>query len=283
MIIHLLSDTHLEFGPLEDPFSERAAQADLRLLAGDIGVGSQGLAWALRRFDTPTAYVFGNHEHYGNRPMPMAAEQARALCSGTHVSPLERNELIVVPGARVLGATLWTGFDLFGNPKRDRESMEHAALRMSDYRQVCLGYRHGHDAAGRPLPIPQAALLEGETEHSNRVGLTPEETVRIHRETLAWLDAKLSEPFEGKTIVLSHHAPHPKSLTYGEPGSLMDGAYASDLSLLMRRHRIDLWAHGHTHIPCDYMVGSTRVVSNPRGYCPDALVEGFDHNFTVEI
>ena len=27
-----------------------------------------------------------------------------------------------------------------------------------------------------------------------------------------------------------------------------------------------LWLHGHTHAPRDYVVGTTRVVCNPRGY-----------------
>ena len=26
------------------------------------------------------------------------------------------------------------------------------------------------------------------------------------------------------------------------------------------------WIHGHTHIPCQYDLGDTRVVCNPRGY-----------------
>jgi predicted phosphodiesterase len=27
-----------------------------------------------------------------------------------------------------------------------------------------------------------------------------------------------------------------------------------------------LIVHGHTHDPCDYMIGETRVICNPRGY-----------------
>ena len=34
----------------------------------------------------------------------------------------------------------------------------------------------------------------------------------------------------------------------------------------MDRPQIKLWTHGHTHHEFDYMVGSTRVVCNPRGY-----------------
>jgi hypothetical protein len=83
--------------------------------------------------------------------------------------------------------------------------------------------------------------------------------------------------------VLSHHAPSALSLIYQEPGPLLDGAYASNLEWLMHRYKIDLWVHGHTHVPCDYMVGATRVVSNPRGYHPNALVDGFDPGLIIEI
>jgi hypothetical protein len=34
----------------------------------------------------------------------------------------------------------------------------------------------------------------------------------------------------------------------------------------MDHPEIVLWTHGHMHDPFDYMIGSTRVVCNPRGY-----------------
>ena len=47
----------------------------------------------------------------------------------------------------------------------------------------------------------------------------------------------------------------------------MNGAYSSDLSeFILANPQIKLWTHGHTHDVFDYMIGSTRVVCNPRGY-----------------
>jgi len=55
----------------------------------------------------------------------------------------------------------------------------------------------------------------------------------------------------------------------------MNGGYASDLSNFILDHpQIKLWTHGHMHQCFDYMIGSTRVVCNPRGYEghePDSL------------
>jgi hypothetical protein len=48
---------------------------------------------------------------------------------------------------------------------------------------------------------------------------------------------------------------------------MVNGAYSSDLSeFILDRPQIKVWTHGHTHDKYDYMVGSTRVICNPRGY-----------------
>ena len=48
---------------------------------------------------------------------------------------------------------------------------------------------------------------------------------------------------------------------------LVNGAYSSSLDGFILDHpQIKLWTHGHTHDVFDYMIGSTRVVCNPRGY-----------------
>ncbi len=48
---------------------------------------------------------------------------------------------------------------------------------------------------------------------------------------------------------------------------LMNGAYHSSLEeVILDNENIVLWTHGHTHHHFDYMVGTTRVFCNPRGY-----------------
>jgi hypothetical protein len=47
----------------------------------------------------------------------------------------------------------------------------------------------------------------------------------------------------------------------------MNGGYRSDLDEFIMDHpEIVLWTHGHMHDPFDYVIGTTRVVCNPRGY-----------------
>ena len=73
---------------------------------------------------------------------------------------------------------------------------------------------------------------------------------------------------DSKVVVVGHHAPSKLSTKPAyERDVLMNGAYSSDLSEFILDHpRIKLWTHGHTHNDFDYMIGSTRIVCNPRGY-----------------
>lgn len=63
----------------------------------------------------------------------------------------------------------------------------------------------------------------------------------------------------------------------------MNGGYASDLSeFILDNPKIKLWTHGHMHQNHDYLIGTTRVVCNPKGYHDENKNE-FDPNFTVEL
>ena len=74
--------------------------------------------------------------------------------------------------------------------------------------------------------------------------------------------------FDQKFVVVGHHAPsktstHPRY----KKEVMMNGGYSSSLDAFIMDHpQIKLWTHGHTHEDFDYMVGSTRIVCNPRGY-----------------
>lgn len=84
-----------------------------------------------------------------------------------------------------------------------------------------------------------------------------------------------------RTVVVTHHAPSAKSLTYQQALGRLDAAYASDLECLIPL--ADLWIHGHTDAPADYRVGTGRVVSNPRGYVGHGAVADFDSSYSVEV
>ncbi len=109
-------------------------------------------------------------------------------------------------------------------------------------------------------PIQQAEF------HKRPARFTPQDTVQDHKKMLEYISVT-SEPL-GKYVVVGHHAPskastHPRYQTE----VIVNGAYSSRLDqFILDNPQIKLWTHGHTHEDFDYMIGTTRVVCNPRGY-----------------
>ena len=244
--LQVLSDLHLELmAPGE--FIPPRTTADIVILAGDIHKGIRGFAWARKQFPhQEVVYVAGNHEYYGeiwSSLLPRLRRKAKEL--GIHFLENDRVDLC---GVRILGATLWTDFDLFGVALRAK-AMAAAARYMNDYASITVRRLRADDA------IPG---------QERNVPLTPEHTLRWHGKTRQWLTAALAEPFAGPTVVVTHHLPHEKSIHPRYVGEIENTAFGSDLSALMGP--ATLWIHGHTHDGATYEVTGTRVICNPRGY-----------------
>lgn len=253
MRLHVLSDLHLSVSPFEAP----ATDADLIVLAGDIARPEQAMAWA-RALGEPALYVPGNHEFYGSSP-GATLDQMRALSAGSAVRVLS-DEAVVIGGVRFLGAILWTDFALYGSGAAVREAQAQGAALLRDFSRIRL------DAPAEGMFQPRHAL-------------------RLHERSRAWLREQLAEPFDGPTVVITHHAPSPRSVHPRFAGSPVNPCFASDLEYLMDGARVPLWIHGHTHDSFDYSVNGTRVRCNPRGYCPGSVRENtaFDPACVIEV
>lgn len=59
--------------------------------------------------------------------------------------------------------------------------------------------------------------------------LRPEDTVALHRAHRDWLSEKLRVPFEGPTVVVTHHGPHRGSLASAYAIDWLSGAFVSEL------------------------------------------------------
>jgi Icc-related predicted phosphoesterase len=88
-------------------------------------------------------------------------------------------------------------------------------------------------------------------------------------------------PFDGATVVVTHHAPHPISIHSRHESELMSAAYVSNLSAVIEAAWPAAWIHGHVHESLDYWVGTTRVLCNPHGYGSEN--PSFDPSLVVEI
>jgi Icc-related predicted phosphoesterase len=276
MKINVISDLHLEFSDLTLP------GGDVLILSGDIMEARQFkrdmynpnmvLLEHERKDQRPdrwyrfmaeecskyreVIYVMGNHEHYGFNYQKSYGHIAGQLPD--NVTLLE-NQTHTVDDVVFVGCTLWTDMN-----KMDALTMWHVGQSMNDYRQVTM-FNEVKNAYHR---------------------LTPEKTAEDHYKSKQFiLETVEADPLK-KYVVVTHHAPSKASTKpQYQNDTLMNGAYSSDLSDFILDHpQIKLWTHGHTHDQFDYMIGSTRVVCNPRGYKGyEDRAEHFDPGFGVEI
>jgi len=62
----------------------------------------------------------------------------------------------------------------------------------------------------------------------------------------------------------------------------VDAGYASALEPLIEHLQPVAWIHGHVHRSVDYVVASTRVICNPRGYADEPNRE-FDPGLVITV
>jgi Icc-related predicted phosphoesterase len=271
MIVHLVSDLHLDVsGHLELP------GGDVLILAGDIceakELSKEFHSTKLMdrkpgafpchdffEFEVPkykkVFYVLGNHEHYRGR-----LDKTQSLLESMmppNVTILE-DQVVEYEGVMFMGATLWTDMN-----KGDPITVHSIKSFMNDYKVIQNFY-------------PAKSLYHK---------LTPEHTVAIHRKTKQYFKAVLEMNRDKPFVVITHMAPSYMSINEKfKHDHTMNGGYASDMSeFILDNENIKVWVHGHMHDPVDYMIGETRVISNPRGYLPWEEGNGFEPGLYFEV
>jgi Icc-related predicted phosphoesterase len=252
----VMSDVHLDF-PGARGFPPLARDAELVLIAGDT---CEGLVRAVEtmRMAYPhaeIAAVAGNHEFYGRtfgEELQAGRERARQL--GVH---LLADETIVFDHLhlRVIGATLWTDYELFGESLRE-SAMRTAYDTMRDHKRIKWSRRPWRR-------------------------FRPQEARMLHLRSRTFIEAELSKAYNRTTIVLTHMAPTVEAIERQHRESMSAAAYASNLLATIDRHQPDFWISGHTHYSIDIRRGRTRLISNPCGY-PNENTR-FDPQMVIEI
>jgi Icc-related predicted phosphoesterase len=262
MKIAVCSDLHLEFGDLDLANDQ---DADVLVLGGDIFIATELSEFA---YDTSAAIIpatdsvrergqryvdfvtrcserfphviliMGNHEHY-HGDFAQSARIIRDTFGHLDNVYFMDKEWRIIDGVVFYGGTLWTNMN-----GEDPLTMHNIRMSMNDYNCV-----------------------KNTSEEGKKVFM-PQDSVDDHRQFLQKLDAVLALHPELPVVVCGHHAPsrastHPRYRTE----FVVNGAYSSNLDeFILDRRQIRLWTHGHTHEDFDYMIGTTRIVCNPRGY-----------------
>jgi predicted phosphodiesterase len=242
MKLRIYSDLHNEFSR----FDPTPSDADMVILAGDIDLKSRGVPWANETFQCPVIYVCGNHEYYGGHLDNTLRKMKEAALPHVHV--LE-NEVLILGRTRFLVTTAWTDYSSTG----DVVAAKRIAWEwMNDFRVI--------------------------RADSNYRRLRPDDLIAKSKLAYAWLTKELDKPFDGNTVVVTHHAPVLDHVGDDHPGHLI-AAYANDWSELLGK--ADLWVYGHTHVAANFFKEGCRVVSNPRGY--PGQNTGFDPDLLIGV
>lgn len=253
MKIRYASDLHIEFEHSYTPGTLPSIGEDLVVLAGDISVGTDGIQWAAQAFrGRPVVYVLGNHEFYGQDFDDFIRKAREAAGVTDNVYLLERDVLLLPGGARVLGCTLWTDFELHGVAER---SMMKASEYMVDYRAIRCG-------------------MQG--------WLAPQQTRERCQQSRAWLAEQLAAS-DQPTIVVTHMAPSGhEDLVNPQFGGQdpLTPAFASAFDDLIAPP-VDAWIFGHHHHSLDTEMNGVRIVSNQRGYPGEDI--DFDWERTIYV
>lgn len=260
MKLHIMSDLHLEFDRYTMPVP--SVDADMLILAGDIGVGSNHRDWVLNLSDRYKyiLLIAGNHEYYHQnyrdlrKAWPKIQASWNQESKGAQIFILDPGS-VTIDGITFLGATLWTDFD-----KNNPMVTNAAQFGMNDYRII-----YDYDVG---LELKNS--------------LYPQTIFAQHERDLDFLTRNLD--ITKKTVVITHHAPSFQSIHNDYRNArdhLINFCYHTPLEDLVVKSK--LWIHGHIHCNMDYQIQDSRVICNPRGYYHHSENPKFDPSLVLEI
>lgn len=248
MKVQFISDLHLEFSEHRQFYKEYPLKplGDILCIAGDLGYLNfrrknhiyekycdSFLEYCSKNYKE-TFIVPGNHEYYGGFN----------LDKFYGIKQLYPNVYLLNNGSKLLkyddttikllGATFWTNID--------PEYKGFINAGMNDY-----NYIQYHK---RPFTTD---LCSNE-----------------HDKSVSYFIDELSKKDYDKSIIVTHHAPHEKSLNDNyNHYSTLNSAYYTDMSNFLKNYKPNIWIHGHTHACKDYKIHNTHIVANSMGYLHD--------------
>lgn len=257
MKITLCSDLHLEHGDIV--LSNTGS--DVLILGGDIceyrniHKFHEFFSRCVGEFPH-VIFIAGNHELYYGDFHATINQLYDYAAKFPNLYFLE-NDTKIIEGVVFVGSTLWTDCS-GGDPLCSRTLVRL----MNDFHIISVGRGTDHPHA-----------------------LRPEETIEKHKESLKYIGQTLQQNTDARCVVVTHHAPTPLSIhPRYKRQKHMNGGFVSDLSeFILDYPQIKLWTHGHTHDTHEYMIGTTKVLCNPRGYYPHEVQSKFFREKSITI
>lgn len=253
MKIQFASDLHLEFRDnsrwLKD--NPLIPVGDILVLAGDIGyLGDENYSkhpfwnWCSENFKE-TIVIPGNHELYKGFDI-------NDLTEGWEISIRENvrvvyNKVLHYGDIDLICSTLWSEI-----PLREAYFTEKG---VSDFRRIRDGERF----------------------------LSWERFNEEHRRCVNFISLSVAKSTAKTKIVITHHVPSPQLIAEEFRGSMINGAFTSNLDKMIESLPVKCWIYGHSHRNIDTVIGGTKMLSNQLGYVFAIEHLTFEPNKFIEI
>jgi Icc-related predicted phosphoesterase len=251
---------------LWEPTASESDGETILVIAGDIWNGTEFITsgWlgklASRYFHI--ILVLGNHDywHADLYTLPNKVRSALVEVDINHVTLLD-DDSITIDGVLFLGSTLWTSYG-GGDPL----VLYNAQRTM----------------------IPDHTLISaGLSEHYARNRVSAQQLYHVHCTSKDFIFSTLSNQVDAELrarVVVTHMAPSWSSVDkkYHNEG-YVNFYFYSELGEEIALCAADLWIHGHVHNVCDYTIGDTRIMCNPRGYPGSERQNGFNDQMLIVI
>jgi len=239
MNFDLLSDLHLR--SLDESFLENIKPAsNVLVLLGDICEINQVKQMLhffkqLNKLWDYILYVPGNHEFYGGHLTDTVSILRSHLKHLKNIVVMDNNTE-VINGIAFIGSTLWTDHN-----KGNIISILNIENMLNDYNMI------------RVSPI------------LNDIRVKSSDIIHLFNICFKYISDQVKK-FDS-CVILTHHAPTYLSISQKYKESIINGAFASELSdFILDNPQIKVWAHGHVHSKFDYKLGNCRIITNPYGY-----------------
>jgi hypothetical protein len=324
--ILLIDDVHLEHRDLimQESFADylkskiQIVKNELKnpilVCAGDIDEGIKGIEW-LKQFECDIVYVCGNHEFWNNDYYEVikSLEDISKQSEYAHIRFLH-NKAVYIEGIRFIGGTLWTDFLKDFKWLKNNQIIENYTS-MADFKKIKAQQFYEDENNVKDL-INLLHLHEVKSEKiqdliENKM-FNPLIQLRENDKTFNFIEKELSSPFNGTTVVVTHHLPildlwikrlkMNKELLSVEninnkdvfnsfinkrvkpsKNILMMGFYANDYQeKILKKYPPDYWFHGHFHQPVLGFYGKTLVCSSPVGHFKENDEKSIEQNIRVK-
>lgn len=300
MNFQIISDLHGRINRMEIN-----KKADILLFAGDSSENLDITFKMLNLSTIPVLFIPGNHEFY-HKDYYDTYMRLRDFCdkSNGNIIFLDNN-VVEIDNYQIIGNTLWSDF-----LNLDPFLIESSWSNINDYRcistlnqsseikdeiltlhemhcQKIKDIMFGNDEIKKNLLNPYLEKRISSFNSKNKYDyidtnmFTPYHSFIMNKKNKKWLNNILNDKFNGKRIVMTHHAPSYSPLILGgyiaSPFELIHsnlerknalhkiGAYCNSMESYLLDNHVDTWIHGHFHEHFNYRMGSSNVICNATG------------------